>query len=216
MYADSKIAELFRELEKRDLVENTWTIITADHGEEFGDHGGISHGRTLYAEVLRVPLIFHYAGAKNKGKRVKRQVRLIDVSPTILDLVGITIPKSMEGVSLEKNIIGSANLQREDLEAFSQVGLNDVAPNKDLIAVTTPEFKYIFDFISKKEELYDLSTDSEEKHNIALSKPRIVKTFREKVAQFKQLQKEKVSSFIKKAEIDEDLTERLKSLGYLE
>lgn len=215
LYIDTKIEELLRELRKRNMAGNTWIIITADHGEEFKEHGKKTHGKTLYAEVLKVPLIFYNAENVKEAKRVKRQVRLIDVTPTILDLLNITIPKSMEGISLKKNIIDSSNFRGEDLEAFSQVGLNGQLLNRDLIAVTTPEFKYIFDFIGKKEELYDLRTDPWEKYNIFLSRPSIVNTFRKKVARFLKLQQEKKCSFIEKTEIDEELKKKLKSLGYL-
>jgi arylsulfatase A-like enzyme len=169
LFVDSQIGALCEELEKRGLADDTWIIITADHGEEFLEHGNErwGHGVTLYQEVLRVPLIFHHPSEAASGKRVRRQVRLIDVAPTILDLLRIPILQDMEGVSLADDVAETAAVERQDLVAFSQVGLNDAAPDKDLIAVTTPEYGYILDLVSGDEELYDLKSDPGETRNAA-------------------------------------------------
>jgi arylsulfatase A-like enzyme len=146
---------------------------------------------------------------------VRRQVRLIDVAPTILDLLRIPIPQDMDGVSLADDVEETAAVERQDLVAFSQVGLNDAAPDKDLIAVTTPEYGYILDLVSGDEELYDLKSDPGEARNVATSNPAVAKRFREDVLRFRKIQAAKRSSIIEGVELDDELKEQLRSLGYL-
>lgn len=215
LHMDTKMKELFQELEKRNLIKNTWIVITSDHGDEFYEHGGLIHARTLYNEVLRVPLIFYHPGVPRKGKAVKRQVRHIDVALSVLDLARIPIPETMEGISLKRNIAWAFDFQDNDLEAFSQVGLNDLAPGQDLIAMTTPDSKYIYNFKNGRQQLYDLRMDPQEKHNLATSRSDLTKTLRERVERFRKIEGLKRTAIIEKAEIDEELKELLRSLGYL-
>ena len=219
LYLDSRLKALYGELTKRGLDESTWIIVTADHGEEFGEHGNykVGHGLTLYREVLRVPLIFHqrHHGQAPAGKRVSRQVRLIDVAPTILELVGIPIPEHLEGVSLRANVVDADEISGEDLEAFSQVGRNGVALDGDLIAVTTKEFKYILDFESGTEELYDLTADLGETRNVAGVNPALTREFKEKALRFRRIETAKRIDVAPGAEIDEELRKQLRALGYL-
>ena len=217
LFVDSQIGALYEDLNKRGLADNTWVVITADHGEEFLEHGNErwGHGVTLYQEVLRVPLIFHHPTEAASGKRVEQQVRLIDVAPTILDLLRIPIPDDMDGISLAHDVVEAAAVERQDLMAFSQVGLNDAAPGKNLLAVTTPEHKYILDLVSGDEELYDLKLDPGETRNLSTSNQAIARRFREEVLQSRRIQMAKRSTIVEGVEIDDELREQLRSLGYL-
>ena len=80
---DDHLGALLAELERRELLDTTLIIITADHGEEFFDHGSVSHGRTLYQEMLHVPLIVRGPGV-TAGLRIAEPVQLVDVAPTLL------------------------------------------------------------------------------------------------------------------------------------
>jgi arylsulfatase A-like enzyme len=214
LYLDAGLKRLYAELKERGLTRNSWIVITADHGEEFGEHGNYKrgHGITLYQEVLRVPLIFHAPDA-GRGRRVSRQVRLLDVAPTILDLLNLPVPEEMEGRSLGDDILGAAS--KEDLEAVSQVRVDDRRPARDLLAVTTPSFKYVVDFISGAEELYDLKADPGETRNLAAANPAAAREFRERAQRFRRTQAAKRMGIVPEAEIDEELREQLRSLGYL-
>jgi len=85
--ADDLLRNLFKTMEKLELLENTIIIITSDHGEEFWEHGSAEHGHSLYNELLHVPLII--AGPPISARRISEPVSLIDVMPTLLDLAGI-------------------------------------------------------------------------------------------------------------------------------
>lgn len=102
LYTDDNLARLLRSLAELGLEEDTLVIVAADHGEALGDHDlYFTHDFTLYDEVLRVPLVFRFPGVIARDTVIEQQVRMIDVTPTVLDLLGIeTTRVPMEGVSL--------------------------------------------------------------------------------------------------------------------
>jgi arylsulfatase len=104
--ADEEVRLLFDELQRRGLLANAVVVITADHGEEFGDHGGLSHGFTLFEEQVRVPLIVLAPGLAPAV--VREPVSLVDVAPTVLDLAGVPALSSFEGRSLVMLMRGAA------------------------------------------------------------------------------------------------------------
>jgi arylsulfatase len=96
---DAELRILFDELERRGVLRNAIVVVTADHGEEFKDHGGMGHGLTLYNELIHVPLIVVVPNRPG-GRRVQDNVSLVDVAPTLLDLVGLPHEPHFEGRSL--------------------------------------------------------------------------------------------------------------------
>ena len=86
-FADAQIGRLLEALERRKLLDRTIVVVTADHGESLGDHGERDHGIFLYESVLRVPLIIRGPGIS--PRRLADVVRLVDVMPTALDLLGV-------------------------------------------------------------------------------------------------------------------------------
>ena len=97
-YWDTEFGRLLDWMEERELLEDTVVILTSDHGEEFGEHGGFWHGNRLYDEAIRVPLIMRVPG--HSASRVRDQVRLIDLPPTIADLAGAPHGRQWQGFSL--------------------------------------------------------------------------------------------------------------------
>lgn len=98
---DARIGELIGELKRRGRYANTLLVVTADHGEEFYDHGGWGHGQSLHDELLHVPLIL--SGPEldaARGRRLPHAVRHVDVVPTILDICGLPAPEGLAGRSL--------------------------------------------------------------------------------------------------------------------
>ncbi|MBD3262463.1 MAG: sulfatase-like hydrolase/transferase, partial [Candidatus Altiarchaeales archaeon] len=97
-YTDDSLGGFLLMLKQLGLGEETIVVLTADHGEEFFDHGGFEHGHTLYRELIRVPLIINSPGLVNK--RITHPVELIDIYPLLLDLTGLEITHTLEGESL--------------------------------------------------------------------------------------------------------------------
>ena len=103
VYTDRQMARLYRGFNELRGDESTLWVVTADHGEGLGDHDYVGHGRYLYREQLRVPLIVHSVPARWTPARIVGMVRLVDLYQTIMELVGFaefeTLQK-MEGSSL--------------------------------------------------------------------------------------------------------------------
>jgi arylsulfatase A-like enzyme len=117
---------------------NTTIVITADHGEEFADHGGMTHGHTLFDELIHVPLIVQGAGA-SPGARVDAQVRLIDVAPTLLDLAGLLDGASASGLHGRSLVPALRGAALQSLPALSFC-------ERDYAAYRTRERKLVVSF----------------------------------------------------------------------
>ena len=98
-YLDDQLDSLFRGLEQRGKLENTIVIVTADHGEQFGEHGQLAHGNSLYRQLLHVPLFVMYPHSVPRGMRVQTQVSGVDMAATVLDLTGIPQDSAIGGRS---------------------------------------------------------------------------------------------------------------------
>ena len=96
-WTDAQIGRLLDGLAGHGVADDTIVVVLADHGDEFFEHGGIGHRRTLFEEVLRVPLIVRLPGGERAGERVAHPVSLCDVAPTVLDAVGLSIPRTNSG-----------------------------------------------------------------------------------------------------------------------
>lgn len=99
-HADASVGALVGALDALRLRDDTVVVLTADHGEEFGEHGGIGHGRTVYGEQVRVPLLISAPGVLEPGRRIGHLSQHIDLAPTILRLAGVAVPDSFRGASV--------------------------------------------------------------------------------------------------------------------
>ncbi|MDD5308771.1 MAG: sulfatase-like hydrolase/transferase [Deltaproteobacteria bacterium] len=140
---------------ENNLARDTIIVFTADHGEEFKDHGGYYHGSTLYDEQTRVPLVIKAPGAA--PRRVSAPVSTIDIAPTLLRLVGIEPPADMEGQDLRPALF-AGDTAHVAVPVFSSV-------LKRHSVVRWP-WKLIAEPASGLYELYDLSKDPFERVNL--------------------------------------------------
>ena len=158
-YVDHLVGEILDELDRRGLSERTAIFLTADHGEALFEHGFIGHNTQLYDESVRVPLIVRVPGVA--PRRVTDIVELIDLAPTVLDLVGLgALPAAaeMQGRSLLPLVLGDRLAPRP---AFSRT-----LWNKPRYAVQDSRSKYIWDSRNGAQELYDLTRDPQEAVNV--------------------------------------------------
>ena len=167
-YLDKHIQRFIKNLTAFSPLRETLIIITADHGEQFLEHGGYSHGRTLYDELIHIPLLVVWQKEIPGGKRAYQIVRHIDITPTILDLLGIDIPSEMVGKSLSPILLGGDSADRP---ALSQVDTYD--EKRDSIRVG--RYKLIVTTKAgqdhKDKELYDCQYDPGEKRDISSQEP---------------------------------------------
>ncbi len=165
-YLDKQLAELFKLLAERKLLDNTVIIITSDHGEEFGEHGGLMHKQTLFEESVKVPMLLHFP-SRFQSQRVSARVSLVDLLPSILEILGVENDHHLDGRSLVPLMDGrSKSLERPIFaELYARSHLNE----SSLRAVYQGQHK----FISVEPErpriptaLYDLVTDPAESLNL--------------------------------------------------
>ena len=145
-FVDSEIGRVLRALEDAGLASRTMVSVVADHGESLGQHGESTHGRTLYEEAMRVPWILapaasdarEVAGGPGAGVAVTDVVSIVDVMPTLLDLLGSDTPEGLDGESLLRGPL--ARDRAVYLETLMPLFNNGWAP---LFALRTRDLKYV-------------------------------------------------------------------------
>ena len=158
-YTDAAVGRLVSEVRRR--RPGTIVILAADHGEEFDEHGGRYHGSTLYEEQIHVPLVVSVPGVPPGV--VSDQVELIDVTPTVLNLLDIPVPARMRGTDLGPWLATPPAPAARLPPAFAEV--------EDRRMVVWRNEKLICDLHWGFCAYYDLATDPGEKHNLAEDKP---------------------------------------------
>ena len=160
---DDAVRDLFGILEKWKVLKDSWVILTTDHGDEFGEHGGLSHDGKMYSELVHIPLILHDPG-REKGEVCETLVSTLDVSPTIVYLFGLPPVKGFEGDSLlplqdypEKGVFG---------EAVDKHGSHEKGEEKEIHYYREGDFKIIYRERNDSWELYDLENDPKELTNL--------------------------------------------------
>lgn len=103
-YTDGEMQRLVGKLEEFGLLDNSILIVTSDHGEEFGEHGGRYHNARLWEEILRVPLFIHAPGILPGGTRRAGPVTLQDIYPTLCELLAIDCPEHLDGRSVAEHL----------------------------------------------------------------------------------------------------------------
>jgi arylsulfatase A-like enzyme len=174
---DDAVRDLFRILEKWKVLKDSWIIITTDHGDEFGEHGGLSHDGKMYSELVHIPLIL-YDAAREEGEVCETLVSTLDVSPTIVYLLGLPPVKEFEGHSLlplqnypVKGVFG---------EAVDKHGSHEKGEEKETHYYREGDLKIIYQERGDRWELYDLKSDPKELNNIIESYP-MAEELKEKV-----------------------------------
>lgn len=170
---DDNVGRLLDFLETSGQRENTLVIFMSDHGEMLGDHGLISKGCRFYEGLVRVPLIFSWPGVVKAGKRVDALVELTDVSPTLLDYAGLSVPDRMTGRSLRAALEGGELVEEREFvrcEYYSALSL--LAPGREDWSgsygtmIRTGRYKLVVYHGVNLGELYDLEEDPGEFDNL--------------------------------------------------
>ncbi|MFH0935282.1 MAG: sulfatase [Candidatus Omnitrophota bacterium] len=209
-YYDENIGELLKKIEGLKLFSNTIVILTSDHGQDFMEHGTISH-RDIYDVGIHVPLIVRTPYLLPNNKKINALVRSIDIFPTILDMVALLGKNdiAIEGNSLLPAMLGQ-NVRKEH-PVYSLGADND---NRGRISLRTRNWKLIATRKKNEYELYNLKNDPGELINLVSTEKEQFKVLKQKLDNYIKQSK----SPIKKTKVilDEETKERLKSLGYLQ
>ena len=175
-------SRLIDELENRGVLKHTWVIVTSDHGESFGEHSDIfCHGTSLYQTELHVPLLVIPPGGAATKRVVKETVSLRDVAATIVDMTGQEGASPFPGESLARywdapSPAGPIQHAAAD-PALAELALPNVEPSRDSSlfpksswpqgGLLEGEWSYIRQEGVFREELFHLSEDANEQHNLA-------------------------------------------------
>ena len=200
-YEDAQIARVIAHLDARGLTRNTVIVIAGDHGESMGSHGEESHGLFVYQEALRVPLIVRGPGLS--PRRVRSVARLVDVTPTVLDLFGVAAT-GLDGVSLARAGLGRGG--DAPLEVYAESMYAERFGWSGLRSLRADQYKLID---APRPELYDLDRDPAEARNVAAEHPAVVDAMRRRLRSFDPERKRPVRA------ADKSVVERIASLGYV-
>jgi arylsulfatase A-like enzyme len=206
-YVDAQIGRLIWHLHSSRQWDNTVLVVTSDHGEEFYEHGRWSHYQ-LYDESLRVPLIIRIPQLQSR-RVIDRQVSLLDIAPTLLDLAGVSIPREMLGHSLLR-------LHQEGYYPAEVAVAESMWPNAYRMAMRSEQYKFMYDNQYPDQRLlYDLKADPRESRNIYQPDLPIARRFEELRCAHEELARKTAVSVRPASRADAAMTERLRALGYL-
>jgi arylsulfatase A-like enzyme len=166
-FTDHHIGRVLRSLARHPEADRIAVLLTADHGEAFGEHGHYFHGTTLYEEEIRVPMLLSVSGMGSR--RVRTPVSLLDVAPTLFELAGLPRDPRHRGRSL----LGAARGERLPMEPV----FAEILPENSLrtqIAVVKGDWKLIYDEVSGVLRLFHLLEDPRERNNRRRQEPLVL------------------------------------------
>ncbi len=211
-WSDELVGRLDDALGRLGLRDQTLLVVTSDHGEGLGEHGETLHGFFTYQTTLRVPFLVRGPGVK-PGGRLLSTVRLVDVFPTVLELLGVSVPKGapFAGASLAKGLRGEAAVHEPVTYAESLVPLLHFGWS-DLRVLREGRFKYIQ---APRPELYDLAQDPGERQNLAATQASRAEAMRAALGRFLEEERRAGAKQANASSVPPELLEKLGALGYV-
>jgi arylsulfatase A-like enzyme len=210
---EETLAPLLDLLDRLDLARETLVVFTSDHGEAFGEHGRFLHG-DLHAGTLRVPLILRFPGRLPVGRRVPARARVLDIMPTVLDLVGVAAPASTQGRSLVPLVRGDPPSGTSEAAVSEH---NNVMLERLFESARLGPFAYIAEGAS--EALFDLAHDPGEHENLAGRRPAELGAMRDLLGRWHEDCRQgaaRLGAIGDGVRPDAATTRRLRALGYVE
>jgi arylsulfatase A-like enzyme len=214
---DAELQRLFAELERRGFLDRSIVIVVGDHGEEFWEHGNLMHGTTLYNETVRVPLIVVAPGVDG-GQRIEENVSLVDVAPTLLDLLGLAAEPRFEGRSLVPLLRSRsatpqvATTPRDVILQLESTG-DGLDTREHVDGIARGPIKLLVR-PSGLTETYDLAVDPAEQHENPSGHASDTTALGEAIAQKSADLHTRSGAPVKGPALDDATREKLRALGY--
>lgn len=208
-YFDDFFGRLIEELKDLGLYDKTLIVFTSDHGESFGEHGHVGHGKLWWVD-LHVPLIIRFPGLE--PNRVDRPVETVDIMPTLFAALGLEAPYRFQGRSLLPDLLGENDSPGK--ERFR------IAEGRRQVAITSGPWMLT---TTKEGEqapvLWNHDSDPEEKEDVARRNParvrRMLQVYFSQVADARALTAKFVLDSGEPMQFDQETTEQLRALGYI-
>jgi arylsulfatase A-like enzyme len=206
-FVDFQLSRVTTFLAEHQLADRTIVAIVGDHGESLGEHGEPTHGLFVYQSVVRVPLIIRAPLANMRGRRVSEPVRIVDVMPTVLDLLKQPAVLPVDGQTLVPLMAGGARASRLEAYSESRYGFDRFGWSP-LSALRDGRFKLI---LAPRPELYDLDADPTESSNLYLQHADLAASMTVRLRTLAQPAQAASAS----VPVDAETRARLASLGYV-
>lgn len=206
-YSDSIVSQAIAWLRAKNLLDKTIVVLLSDHGEGLGDHEEDEHGLLAYDSTLRVPWIIRVPEQTQRGGKIEQHVGLVDVMPTILGLLAIPVPASLDGVDVSALIASGASVSATPLYAetyYPRLQFNW----SELTAVRDDRYKFIH---APRPELYEYRSDSGESHNLVSERPDVAARF----GRLLESMRKQADAVPVAKPLDAEAARRLASLGYV-
>ncbi len=210
-YNDYELGRFFDGLRQRGLYEDALIIVVSDHGEEFYDHGGWTHGKTLYSEVVHVPLLIKFPDGAGAGRRVSSPVQHLDLLPTILDCAGLANPPGLQGESLARSEWSDDHSTMRPRPMLSYLHYS----RYDGASVVLGDWKLIVPIPGSPDvarELYHRLDDPAEQRDLAEERPVMAGYL---ATLLRRALAESPAGRSQPVQLDDNTARRLRALGYL-
>jgi arylsulfatase A-like enzyme len=220
---DSYIAEVLAKLDEMGITDDTFIIFSADHGEELYEHNYyFYHGCSVYDGVLRIPLIFKFPKIFPKGKVIHNLFESIDIAPTVLQALKLSLRPEFEGRSIFHTVFEDNILEWH--QVFGE-------RSRKIFVTRTPKWKFIYNpenycstcvrskgdtgrgFVVQSEELYDIVNDPKETMNVVDQHPEIADSLRNDLLAWAE---RNVKTARPAQQLTKEAEERLRALGYIQ
>lgn len=227
-YFDHLAGQLLEEMDQLGLLDNSVVVFLSDHGEAFGEHGFYRHEKTVYQEMIRVPVAFRLPSSCRAPSRERAEMfPLTDVMPTLLDLLQVAPPDTMQGRSRLRLLAGEE--EPEPAFAVSRSRGEDYTGGVEHLdevsyALRDPDYTLLLGARGRRVELYHRHTDPAERRNIAQEQPRVVKRLHRQFRSWAATQRARPPvlrggtvfiSETKRVALDDKTRQHLRDLGYL-
>jgi len=211
---DASFGALLDELDRRGLAGSTAVWLTSDHGEEFLEHGGWTHGRTLYEEQLRIPMILRLPDGRGAGRTPLGPAEQIDIVPTLIELAGLPADPRLPGRSLLGDLADRPLARSADLDSFAWLSRNELAIRSVVRSQWKLVMHEVYDpAVGAPRQLFALASDPGERRSVLTERPLragwLAASLREAALRFAPIA-DRVS-----AELDAEAEANLRALGYL-
>ncbi len=213
-YVDGVLGRLVSRLEELGLAERTVVVVTSDHGEEFFERGFVQHGKTLFEELLRVPLVMRVPG--RTPRVIEEPVMAVDAAPTILAALGLPPDPRMQGIDLLRGDPAERLIWSEIHDDFvHKYALVDPAGRKVIHA--PPDDTVVFP-AARTWSFFDLAADPKERHELAEDARPGFAELRASLERQRMALKELAESLaaVEEGEVSEETLQQLRQLGYVE